>query len=342
MIQPGRKYSVDSYRYGFNGKENDNEVKGEGTQQDYGMRIYDPRLGRFLSVDPIAKDYPELTSYQFASNTPIWAIDLDGLEALALTPTGGGTQTGTTAVGNSIKEWWNAPTTNPIAKDLERKYDVTIKTNGDMMKWSFANSVNHVGNNAVSTGGPTGGRTYTVKTNTQSQKTTTITATPQAPKVTADVSNKASTLKLSNAQIEEIKIWVKQNAAKTNTGAVNLTPKFGGRTIIVDENLSPTIAVKLKDAGYNVKIFNKGTTDADIISWAKMNNGAVLTNNIKDFKNKGVMTLEVPVSLTSKNNVQSVVDRVNVINRNIEMHGTGTYNSNSNVNLEKDAAVQHK
>lgn len=42
------------YRYGFNGKENDNDVKGiEGSQQDYGMRIYDPRLGRFLSVDPV-------------------------------------------------------------------------------------------------------------------------------------------------------------------------------------------------------------------------------------------------------------------------------------------------
>ncbi len=45
------------------------------------MRIYDPRLGRFLSVDPISKQYPELTPYQFASNTPIQAIDRDGLEA---------------------------------------------------------------------------------------------------------------------------------------------------------------------------------------------------------------------------------------------------------------------
>ncbi len=45
------------------------------------MRIYDPRVGRFLSVDPITKDYPELTPYQFASNTPVWAMDLDGLEA---------------------------------------------------------------------------------------------------------------------------------------------------------------------------------------------------------------------------------------------------------------------
>ena len=83
MGMPGRKFtqSNSSYRYGFNGKENDNEIKGEGNQQDYGMRIYDPRLGRFLSVDPITKEYPELTPYQFASNTPIMAVDLDGLEA---------------------------------------------------------------------------------------------------------------------------------------------------------------------------------------------------------------------------------------------------------------------
>jgi RHS repeat-associated protein len=69
-----------SYRYGFNGKENDNEVKGEGGQQDYGMRIYDPRIGKFLSVDPITRAYPELTPYQFASNRPIDGIDLDGKE----------------------------------------------------------------------------------------------------------------------------------------------------------------------------------------------------------------------------------------------------------------------
>ncbi|WP_430901760.1 MULTISPECIES: deaminase domain-containing protein [unclassified Paraflavitalea] len=82
MLMPNRSYTAGSqFRYGFNGKENDNDVKGTGNQQDYGMRIYDVRLGRFLSVDPITSDYPSLTPYQFASNTPIWATDLDGLEA---------------------------------------------------------------------------------------------------------------------------------------------------------------------------------------------------------------------------------------------------------------------
>ena len=69
-----------AYRYAFNGKENDNEVKGDGGQQDYGMRIYDPRLGRFLSVDPLTSEFPWYTPYQFAGNKPIAFIDLDGAE----------------------------------------------------------------------------------------------------------------------------------------------------------------------------------------------------------------------------------------------------------------------
>lgn len=85
MLMPGRQYGAGAgYRYGFNGKENDNEVKGLGNQQDYGMRIYDNRIGRFLSVDPITKMYPELTPYQFASNRPIDGVDLDGLEYVKL------------------------------------------------------------------------------------------------------------------------------------------------------------------------------------------------------------------------------------------------------------------
>ncbi|MHA4894145.1 RHS repeat domain-containing protein [Pedobacter sp. PWIIR3] len=81
MVQPGRSVTTSAYRYGFNGKENDNEVKGTANQQDYGMRIYDPRVAKFLSVDPISRNYPELTPYQFASNSPLQAVDLDGLEA---------------------------------------------------------------------------------------------------------------------------------------------------------------------------------------------------------------------------------------------------------------------
>ncbi len=78
MGMPDRKFSTDKYRYGFNGKENDKEF-GEG-MQDYGMRINDKRLGRFLSVDPLTKKFPHYTPYQYAGNTPVQAIDLDGAE----------------------------------------------------------------------------------------------------------------------------------------------------------------------------------------------------------------------------------------------------------------------
>jgi RHS repeat-associated protein len=65
------------YRYSFNGKEDDKELND---WQDYGMRMYMKRLVRFPSPDPISKKYPYLSPYQFASNSPILGIDLDGLE----------------------------------------------------------------------------------------------------------------------------------------------------------------------------------------------------------------------------------------------------------------------
>ena len=84
-VMPGRSYVAENegvYRFGFNGKEKDIEgMGGGGSTYDYGFRIYNPQIGRFLSVDPLTKSYPMLSTYQFASNTPIWAIDLDGLEA---------------------------------------------------------------------------------------------------------------------------------------------------------------------------------------------------------------------------------------------------------------------
>lgn len=84
MQQPGRTYSANgSYRYGFNGKENDNDIgKGDGNQQDYGMRIYDPRIGRFLSVDPLQQSFAWNSPYSFAENDVMRSIDMDGLEKI--------------------------------------------------------------------------------------------------------------------------------------------------------------------------------------------------------------------------------------------------------------------
>ncbi len=75
-----RYSNAGSFRYGFNGKEKDWEDYGEGNGYDYGARVYNSRIGRFLSTDPLFKDFPWYSPYQFAGNKPIWATDLDGME----------------------------------------------------------------------------------------------------------------------------------------------------------------------------------------------------------------------------------------------------------------------
>ena len=71
-------FYVKTYRYGFNGHERDDEIKGSGNSLDFGARIYDPRLGRFLSVDPWTDKYAWQTPYAYHRNSPIWRIDFQG------------------------------------------------------------------------------------------------------------------------------------------------------------------------------------------------------------------------------------------------------------------------
>ena len=69
------------YRYFFNGQEADNEVLGEGVLHAFEYRMHDTRVGRFWSVDPLAGKFPWNSVYAFAENMPIWARELEGLEA---------------------------------------------------------------------------------------------------------------------------------------------------------------------------------------------------------------------------------------------------------------------
>ena len=66
------------YRYGFNNQEQEIEL---GEYYSFEYRVHDARLGRFMSVDPLAPEFVELSVYQFASNSPIWAVDIEGLES---------------------------------------------------------------------------------------------------------------------------------------------------------------------------------------------------------------------------------------------------------------------
>lgn len=82
MLMPSRNSSASQYRYGFNGKEKDDELKGNGNSYDFGARIYDPRIGRFLSIDPRSSDFVHLSPYVSSTDNPIYYIDQDGEGAL--------------------------------------------------------------------------------------------------------------------------------------------------------------------------------------------------------------------------------------------------------------------
>ena len=66
MLQPGRKFDAGSgYRYGFNGKEKDKDITDGDL--DYGARIYDGRLSRWMSVDPLERQYPNWSGFNIYS-----------------------------------------------------------------------------------------------------------------------------------------------------------------------------------------------------------------------------------------------------------------------------------
>jgi len=79
MLMPGRTYQAGNYAYGFGGKRKDNEMYGEGNAYDFEARIFDPRVVRWLSVDPLFSAYPHQSPYVAMSNNLINRIDPTGM-----------------------------------------------------------------------------------------------------------------------------------------------------------------------------------------------------------------------------------------------------------------------
>src|SRR5690554_4084626 len=75
-------FDVDmAYRYGFNGMERDDDIKGRGNSYTTEFRQYDPRLGRWLSIDPLFKNFPWQSPYVAFDNNPIVNNDPKGAAA---------------------------------------------------------------------------------------------------------------------------------------------------------------------------------------------------------------------------------------------------------------------
>jgi RHS repeat-associated protein len=94
------------YRYGFNGKEVENEIHINASL-DFGARTYSSLLGRWLSIDPHSSQYPGLTPYCFVANNPIVAIDPDGKDIIILLDKNAAGNAGHQAVliGNNRDGW---------------------------------------------------------------------------------------------------------------------------------------------------------------------------------------------------------------------------------------------
>jgi hypothetical protein len=81
---PGRKYIQGSsnYRFGYQGNEKDDEIKGSGNHLSFNDFGYDPRTGRRWTVDAHSFKYPSISPYVFCNDNPIIYNDPDGKDGI--------------------------------------------------------------------------------------------------------------------------------------------------------------------------------------------------------------------------------------------------------------------
>ena len=78
MTQNARSAQSKDYRFGFNGKEKISQLSLYN--YDFGARMYDSRIGRWLSIDPLAEKYTSMSPYLSMGGNPLVNIDSDGMQ----------------------------------------------------------------------------------------------------------------------------------------------------------------------------------------------------------------------------------------------------------------------
>ena len=120
---PSRGETTQSYRYGFNGQEKDDEVYGEGSAYDFGERIYDSRIGKWFSIDPSQVKYPGLSPYAFVANNPIRFLDIGGKDFVVSVNNSGENRTIT------IKQ-----NIYPVSEEAALQLEASVKELNDLTK----------------------------------------------------------------------------------------------------------------------------------------------------------------------------------------------------------------
>ncbi len=72
------------HKYMFGGKEFDESFQTLNTY-DFGARNYDPALGRWMNLDPLAEKYVNFTPYSYTANNPVFFVDKNGKEIYIIT-----------------------------------------------------------------------------------------------------------------------------------------------------------------------------------------------------------------------------------------------------------------
>jgi hypothetical protein len=278
---------------------------------------------RFLSVDPLTRNYPELTPYQFGGNSPIVNLDLDGAEDynvnIALDDKGHYMTNNAPEFRAGLLQKWLG---NAFGIDMPKTYYVVALRGGTNVTvengksniigaWRVGNYDNvlkfikdeNYRNQIMGTPDVVGKETQDREQWLEEYNTNLRAAL--GAKYALD---KKQTKQQTPVDKTQASASINKQVAAANNG------KLGGRTIVVDENLSPTIATELKNQGYNVKTFPKGTVDADILTYAEKNNAIVLTNNIKDFNKWGITTMKVSENMKKTSEIGKVVQAIENLN----------------------------
>jgi len=227
------------YRYAFNGMEQDNEVSGNGNSYTTQFRQYDPRLGRWKSLDPLMSMFPWMSPYVAFDNNPVYFTDPYGLASE------GGPEKGETYVDKNGK----TQTTTHAGGDARPKtaYEPTVREALDISDHVY--SINEA---AVVAGKSEVGNTgwilqkkyideksgykaglYRKKTGDQYSYVLASAGTDNAPDIIADIDQGAG---LYNAQYEK-----SQRDAKRITSYMQ-TLKYGNNLTFVGHSLGGGLA----------------------------------------------------------------------------------------------------
>jgi RHS repeat-associated protein len=121
MLMPNRYGSdvppSEDYEFGFNGMMKDNEVNGNNNSYTSMFRQYDPRIGRWLSIDPLFRNFPWQSPYVAFDNNPIYYKD----------PLGAASEESSTANNNPKKK------ETRVKNKFKRKYDRWQSKNKDLV-----------------------------------------------------------------------------------------------------------------------------------------------------------------------------------------------------------------